>query len=97
MAFRYRLFSFGLNRCFDFQQVWTLYSQTEVIPYSEFAELLREDKIAEVEVGEKAIRATLKKPLPDGRNQVLAVKVEPGFAKELEAAKVRYSGAIENT
>lgn len=80
-----------------FQQVWATYSQTQIVPYSEFFELLREDKIAEVEVGEKAVRATLKKPLPDGRKQVLAVRVDPGFAQELEAAKVKYSGAVENT
>ena len=80
-----------------FQQVWATYSQTQVVPYSEFFDLLREDKIAEVEVGEKAVRATLKKPLPDGRKQVLAVRVDPSFAQELEAAKVKYSGTVENT
>ena len=80
-----------------FQQVWATYSQTQVVPYSEFFDLLREDKIAEVEVGEKAARATLKKPLPDGRKQVLAVRVDPSFAQELEAAKVKYSGAVEHT
>jgi cell division protease FtsH len=80
-----------------FQQVWETYNQTEVVPYSEFADLLLEDKIAEVEVGEKAVRATLKKPLPDGRKQLLAVRVDLNFAQELEAAKVKYSGAIENT
>jgi cell division protease FtsH len=80
-----------------FQQVWETYNQTEVVPYSEFADLLREDKIAEVEVGEKAVRATLKKPLPDGRKQLLAVRVDPNFAQELETAKVKYSGAVENT
>jgi len=80
-----------------FQQVWTIYDQTEVVPYSEFVNLLREDKIAEVEVGEKAVRATLKKPLPDGRKQLLAVRVDPNFVQELETAKVKYSGAVENT
>ena len=80
-----------------FHQVWTIYNQTEVVPYSEFANLLREDKIAEVEVGEQVIRATLKKPLADGRQQLLAVRVDPNFAQELEAAKVKYSGAVEHT
>ena len=79
------------------QQVWTIHQQTEVVPYSEFANLLREDKIAEVEVGEQLVRATLKEPLPDGRKQLLTVRVDPNIAQELEAAKIKYSGAVEHT
>ena len=78
-------------------QFWDSYSQTNVVPYSEFLDLLRDDRISEVQVGEKAVRATFKNPLPDGQKQVVAVRVEPNFAQELEAAKVKYSGAVENT
>jgi cell division protease FtsH len=80
-----------------FQQISEIYGRTDVIPYSEFYDMLREDKIADVEVGEKAVRATLKKPMPDGRKQVVAARVDPSFAQELEAAKVKYSGVVENT
>ncbi len=90
-------FLFALIAILLIQQVWTIYRQTEVVPYSEFATLLRESKIAEVEVGDQAIRATLKEPLPDGRKQILAVRVSPDIAQELEAAKVKYSGAVEHT
>ena len=79
------------------QQLWNIHQQTEVVPYSEFANLLREDKIAEVEVGDQLVRAKLKEPLPDGRKQLLAVRVDPNIAQELEAAKVKYSGIVENT
>ncbi len=79
------------------QQLLTTYSRTDVVAYSEFYDMLREGKIAEVEVGEKLVRATLKKPMPDGRKEVVAVRVEPNFAQELEAAKVKYTGATENT
>jgi cell division protease FtsH len=34
--------------------------------------------------------------LPDGRKQIVAVRVDPNFAQELEAAKVKYSGAVES-
>ncbi|PWB79657.1 MAG: cell division protein FtsH [Methylocystaceae bacterium] len=88
---------FALVAILLIQQVWTVYRQTEVVPYSEFADLLRESKIAEVQVGSEAIRATLKEPLPDGRKQVLTVRVPPDIAQELEAAKVKYSGAVEHT
>jgi cell division protease FtsH len=90
-------FLFALIAILIFQQVWTIYQQTEVVPYSEFADLLREGKITEVEVGEKAVRATLKSPLPDGRKQLLAIRVDANIAQELEAAKVKYSGAVEHT
>ncbi len=81
-----------------FQQMWTTSSETQVVPYSEFIQFLQEDKIADVEVGDKAVRATLKKPLPDGRKQIFAVRVDPEMARELEAAGVgKYSGAVENT
>jgi cell division protease FtsH len=79
-----------------FQQFWTSYGQTQVVPYSEFYDLLKEDKISDVEVGERTVRATLKEPLPDGRKQIVAVRVDPNFAQELEAAKVKYSGAVES-
>jgi cell division protease FtsH len=78
-------------------QFWTIRQQTEVVPYSEFESLLREDKISEVEVGDQFVRAKLKEPLPDGRKQLLAVRVDPNVAQELEAAKVKYSGILENT
>jgi len=80
-----------------FQQFWSIYRDAEVVPYSEFESLLRDNNIADVEVGEHAIRATLKEPLPDGRKELLAVRVDPNIAEELEAAKVKYSGVVENT
>ena len=80
-----------------FQQLWSVYNSTEVVPFSEFTQLLNEKKIAEVEVGDKVIRATLKEPLPDGRKQVLAVRVDPTLSRELEKEGVKVSGVMENT
>ena len=88
---------FALTAILLFQQLWSTYRETEVVPYSEFSNLLREDKITEVEVGRQAVRATLKEPLPDGRKELLAIRIDPKIAQELEAAKVKYSGVVENT
>ena len=88
---------FALIAILLFQQFWSMYREAEVVPYSEFESLLRDNKIAEVEVGEHVVRATLKKPLPDGRKELLAARVDPNLAEELEAAKVKYSGVVENT
>ncbi len=80
-----------------FQQLWSVYASTEVIPFSEFTKLLDEKKIAEVEVGEKVIRATLKEARPDGRKQLLTVRVDPSVAQALEKEGVKFSGAMENS
>ncbi|MBM3578919.1 MAG: ATP-dependent zinc metalloprotease FtsH [Alphaproteobacteria bacterium] len=88
---------FALIAVLFLHRLWEVQQQTEVIPYSEFANLLREDKIAEVMVGQEVVRATLKEPMADGRKQVLAVRVEPNFAQELETANVKYTGLIEQT
>jgi cell division protease FtsH len=96
-GFHISFFLFALMAVLILQQLWTTYQQTEVVPYSEFEKFLREDKIAEVEVGEQIVRATLKKPLPDGRKQLIAVRVDSNVAQELEAAKVKYSGVVEHT
>src|SRR5512136_1249371 len=66
------------------QQVWESYGEANVVAYSEFYDLLREGKLDDVTVGEKVVRATLKKPLPDGKKQIVAVRVDPNFAQELE-------------
>ena len=79
-----------------FQQLWSVYASTDVIPFSEFTQLLDEKKIAEVEVGERVIRATLKEARPDGRKQLLTVRVDPTVARELEKQGVKFSGAMEN-
>jgi cell division protease FtsH len=79
-----------------FQRMLETYSQTDVVAYSEFYDMLREGQIAEVEVSDKLVRAALKKPRPDGRKVIVATRVDPEFAQELEAAKVKYSGAADN-
>ncbi len=79
------------------QGLWAAYEQTEVIPYSEFLDLLHQNKIAEVAVGEHTIRATLKNPLPDKRSEVASARVDPRMARELEEAKVKFSGVVEHT
>ncbi|MBM3575457.1 MAG: ATP-dependent zinc metalloprotease FtsH [Alphaproteobacteria bacterium] len=78
------------------QQMLSVYQQTEVVPYSEFLNYLKDDKISEVEVGVDIIRAKLKRPMPDGRQQIVATRVDPSIAIELDAAKVKYSGIPNN-
>ncbi|WP_018267636.1 ATP-dependent zinc metalloprotease FtsH [Methylosinus sp. LW4] len=96
-SFHLAYFLLALIGVLILQQMWTVYRQTEVVPYSELQTLLRDSKIASVEVGADMMRATLKEPMKDGRKQIVAVRVPTDVAAELEAANVEYSGIVENT
>ena len=60
--------------------MWLVYTQVETIPYSQFEQLLNENKISEVLVGHDSIQGTLKQPLPDGRKLFYSVRVDPALA-----------------
>ncbi len=79
------------------QQWWTAAQQVEVAPYSEFVDLLRQDKIESVEVADKSLTAILKEALPNGRKSLFVLRVDPAIARDLEAAKVEFSAAPDTT
>ena len=76
-----------------FQYFWTSYTQIDTIPYSQFEQLLAEDKIAEVTVGQDSIQGSLKEPLPSGKREFYAVRVDPQLADKLAAHDVQVKGA----
>jgi len=78
------------------QSLWTDSQSVERIPYSEFRKYLADGKISEVVVSENTVRGTLKEPV-DGRKEVVAVRVEPALAKDLDTFGVEYKGTIEST
>lgn len=64
----------------------------EVIPYSEFKELLRKDKIKELTIHPESINGEEK----TGR-KFQTVRVEdPDLVKELETHQIKYTGKVEN-
>src|SRR5208337_1512757 len=75
------------------QYVWLVFTQVETIPYSQFEQLLDENKISEVLVGPENIQGTLKAPLADGRKLFYTVRVDPGLADKLKAHGVTITGA----
>jgi cell division protease FtsH len=75
--------------------LWVGYRQVAVLPYSQFQALVREKKVAEVQVGEDRLQGTLKEPL-DGKTRFVTNRVGPELAKELDDAQVKYSGTVEN-
>jgi len=76
-----------------FQQFWSSYSVVETISYSQFETLLDQNKVAEVTVGADSIQGTLKQPLPDGKTQFYAVRVDPQIFDKLAAHQVVVNGA----
>ncbi len=77
------------------QSLWTETATVERIPYSEFRQYLENGRIAEVVVSETTVRGTLHEA-GDGPREVVAVRVEPGLADDLEKYGVEYSGKIES-
>jgi len=75
--------------------LWVGYRQVAVLPYSQFQQLLRDKKVAEVKVGEDRLEGTLKEPL-DGKTRFVTNRVGAELAKELDEAAVKYSGTVEN-
>ena len=75
-----------------FQYFWISYSQIETIPYSQFEQLLADGKVAEVTVGADSIAGTLKEPLPSGKREFFAVRVDPQLADKLAAQHVVVRG-----
>jgi cell division protease FtsH len=66
------------------------------IPYSEFKQLVKNGEVAEISIGDQAIRGTLK--AGDAKTKAFMVtRVEdPKLTEELEAKGVKYTGEVMN-
>ena len=73
--------------------MWLRFAQVETIPYSQFEQLLAENKISEVLVDNDTIQGKLKEPLPDGRKLFYTVRVDPALADRLKEHGVTITGA----
>jgi cell division protease FtsH len=73
------------------------FTQVDTIPYSQFEQLVGENKIAEVLVGQETVQGILKEPFPDGRKMFYTVRVEPGLADKLRGHGVVITGAPSST
>src|SRR6516164_7256948 len=79
------------------QYFYSAAAKIESIPYSQFAQLLQDHKIAEVAVSDRYIQGKLKEPLPSGKTQFVTTRVDPPFADELQKYGVTYTGEVEST
>ena len=79
-----------------FQGWWVAHQTIKNVPYSEFLQLLHENKLKSVVVEGQHIQADLKEKLPDGRSIVATIAVPQYIEQELKAAHVEYTGALPN-
>ena len=77
-------------------QMWLASQTTASLEYSEFLTYLHDDKIAEVTVTQSRIEGRFTVPI-DGKDYFVAQRVEPGFAAELQAAGVKFTGGSDQT
>src|SRR5499433_882850 len=78
------------------QDFWVRRQAVATIPYSEFQKLVREDKIANVVVGQGQLSGEFKEPI-GGKKRFVAVRVDADIAKELDEHGVEYRGQPEST
>ena len=78
------------------QEAWQRAQTVEVVPYSEFERLLKDDKISEVTVSDRHITGKLKGS--DSKKTVaVANLVEPEIASRLDKYGVKYTRVYEST
>jgi cell division protease FtsH len=78
------------------QQWWQQAQTVDVVPYSEFEQMLKDGRIAEVTVSERRITGKLKSP--EGRKTVaVANLVEPNLAERLSKYDVPFTRVHEST
>jgi cell division protease FtsH len=87
---------FAMFAILSLQQWWQRAQTVEVVPYSEFENLLAADKVSEVVVSDQRVTGKLKAP-ENGKTVVVANLVAPDLAERLSQYGVQYTQATENT
>jgi len=78
------------------QTLWQESTRIATVSYSEFQDLLAEDRFASIRVSENRIRGELKQPTPEGHEAIETIRVDPTFASELARYDAEFEGAIES-
>jgi cell division protease FtsH len=86
---------FALVAMLLIQEAWQRAQTVEVLPYSEFERLLKEDKISEVTVSDRHITGKLKGS-ESGKTVAVANLVEPDLAERLSKFGVKYTRVYES-
>ncbi|WP_271605140.1 ATP-dependent zinc metalloprotease FtsH [Bradyrhizobium sp. CCBAU 11434] len=74
------------------QFLFATYNSIETIPYSQFEQLLAQEKIAEVSVGPDTIQGKLKEQLASGKSAFVTARVDMSLADKLAQKGVSVTG-----
>ncbi|MGY3346394.1 ATP-dependent Zn protease [Bradyrhizobium sp. USDA 4459] len=78
------------------QFVLSTYNSIEAIPYSQFEQLLAQEKVAEVSVAPDTINGKLKEPLPSGKSAFVTARVDMALADRIGAKGASVTGVPGN-
>lgn len=78
------------------QNVWQSVRTTAPVPYSEFQQLLRDGKVADIAVSDNQIIGTYKEAVGN-KTRFVTTRVDPALARDLAQYDVKVSGIVENT
>lgn len=74
--------------------IWA--TQTQPVPYNEFQQLLKDNKVAEVVITRDYIRGVLKDADKSKPKQFITTRVEADLAKELSQYNIKFAQQIES-
>ncbi len=77
------------------QDWWVRSQAVATIPYSEFQQYVRADKVARVVISQDQIQGEYKEPI-GGKKRFVTTRVDPEMAKELDAHGVVYAGRVQS-
>lgn len=95
IRFNFIYWFFAIWAVFLIHKAWTNYSAVKPVAYNEFLDLLKNQKIEEVQIRDNSVQAKLLEPI-DGKQSVVAARVETDLAKELSAYNVKFSRIVES-
>ncbi|MBJ2177912.1 ATP-dependent zinc metalloprotease FtsH [Pseudomonas veronii] len=78
------------------QFLWTEHRVVQSIPYSQFLQLLNEQKVSDLQVEKDQISGKLQVPI-DGHNLFTTVRVDPTLATSLAQSGASFTGVTDNT
>jgi cell division protease FtsH len=78
------------------QFFWAQHSVVQSIPYSQFLQLLNEQKVSDLTVEKDQISGKLQTPI-DGHSLFTTVRVDPALAANLAQSGTSFTGVNDNT
>jgi cell division protease FtsH len=79
------------------QNWWAASRQVELIPYSQFEELLKAGQIEEIYVRQNHLEGKLRKPSPEGHEFFRTTRVDPQLVERFREFDVKFTGVVEST